>query len=128
MIFSEVRELEKLYEQGTIPEAGELQGEYYVLVRWFPWLSLELLKHRKVVADGSGENRMLKNINFGKLKLEKEDESLLIDYDQPENSFFMKRVVDKLRRLPDGRLLGKLYYRVLGREVFIMFFEMRPKD
>ncbi len=39
----------------------------------------------------------------------------------------MRGVVDRLRRLPDGRLVGKLYYKLFGQEIFLMFFEMRKK-
>lgn len=129
MIFDELKELEEQYEQGTIPDADELSGEYYVVVPWFPWLSFELLKHRKAVgAGGEGDNVLLKGLRFGHFKLEKEEDALLIDYDLPENRRIMQRVVDRLRWLPDGRLVGKLYYRILGRKVFIMFFEMRLKE
>jgi hypothetical protein len=129
MIFDELKELEQLYEEGTVPEAEELDGEFYVVVPWFPWFSLELLKHRKA-ADvfGEGDNVILDNIRFGHFKLIKEENALLIDYDQSENPMVMRGVVDRMRRLPDGRLVGKLYYKVLGQEYFLMFFEMRKKE
>lgn len=128
MVFDTIKELEKLYDEGTIPEPEELEGEFYVVVPWFPWFSLELFKHRKAAdADGAGDNVLLDNIRFGRFRLEKEEGALLIDYNQPENSVVMKGVVDRLRRLPDGRLVGKLYYKVLRQEVFLMFFEMRKK-
>jgi len=129
MIFDDLKELEKQYAGGTIPEPEELDGEFYVVVPWFPWLSLEPLKHRKSAdVSGEGDNVILDNIRFGHFRLEKELDALLIDYDQSENSPVMRGVVDRIRRLPDGRLVGKLYYKVLGVEVFLFFFEMRKKD
>jgi hypothetical protein len=129
MIFDEIRELEKSYSEGTIPEAADFEGEFYVVVPWFPWFSLELLKHRKAADSlGEGDNIILDNIRFGRFRLEKEQDALLINYDQPENPPVMKGVIDRMRRLADGRLVGKLYYKILGREVFIMFFEMRKKE
>jgi len=128
MIFDDLRELESQYADGTIPEPEELEGDFYVVVPWFPWMSLELLKHRKSSdSSGEGDNVILDNIRFGHFKLEKELDALLIDYEQPENPPVLRGVVDRMRRLPDGRLVGKLYYKVLGVEVFLMFFEMRKK-
>ena len=129
MLFGKLKELDEQYEQGTVPEPGELSGEFYVVTPWFPWVSLEPLKHRKAVSeDGSGDNVMLKDTRFGHFKLEPDSGALLIDYDQPENNPVMRGVVDRIKRLPDGRLVGKLFYKVLGQEVFLMFFEMKPKE
>lgn len=129
MIFDDLKEIEKLYDEGAAPEPEELEGEFYVVAPWFPWISFELLKHRKSSdVFGEGANVLLDNIRFGHFKLEKQDDSLLIDYDRAENPLVIRKVVDRLRRLPDGRLVGKLYYKLLGSEVFIMFFEMRKKD
>jgi hypothetical protein len=128
MFIDQLKEIERLYDEGSVPEPEELEGEFYVVVPWFPWFSLELLKHRKS-ADiaGDGENLILDGVSFGKFRLEKGSDSLLIDYDQPENGAVMRGVVDRLRRLPDGRLVGKLYYKLFGQEIFMMFFEMRKK-
>lgn len=129
MIFDTLKELEEQYDLGTVPEPEDLEGEFYVVVPWFPWTSLELLKHRKAtVPGGEGDNVLLDGIRFGHFRLEKQDEWLLIDYDQPENTPVMRGVIDRMRKLPDGRLVGKLYYKVFGQEIFLMFFEMRKKE
>jgi len=129
MIFDDLKEIEELYSQGEIPEPEELSGEYYVVAPWFPWFSLELLKHRKDVRDGGeGDNVLSGDFRFGRFALERESDALLINYDNDENPAHIRRVIDRIRRLPDGRLVGKLYYRVFGSEVFIMFFEMRKKE
>jgi len=128
MIFDDLKELERLYEEGTIPEPEELEGDFYVVVPWFPWISFELFKHHKSAdSSGEGDNVMLDSIRFGHFVLDKQADSLLINYDLPENSFIMRGVVDKVRRLADGRIIGKLYYKILGQEVFIEYFEMRKK-
>ncbi len=54
-------------------------------------------------------------------------DSLLVDYDSPENPSVLRRMLDRLRRLPDGRLVGRTTYRILGWEVFILYFELRPE-
>jgi hypothetical protein len=64
---------------------------------------------------------------FGHFRLKKEATCLLIDYDLSVNPGVMRRVVDRVRRLPDGRLVGKLFCRILGSERFILFFEMRGR-
>ncbi len=127
-MFDDLKEIESLYEQGEIPSPEDLRGEYFVVVPWFPWFSLELLKHRKDVApDGTGDNVIEGGLRFGHFVLEKDSDSLLINYDVDENVEVMKRVVDRIRRLPDGRLVGRLFYRILGQEVPLLYFEMRPK-
>jgi len=126
-MFETLRRLEEQYGRGGVPEPGELSGAYRVRVPWFPWLSLALLKHRKDVgAGGQGDNVLAGGLRFGRFVLRKEPAWLLIDYDIPANRRVMRRVVDRVRRLPDGRLVGKLFYRLPGREVFLMFFEMKP--
>lgn len=126
-MFSKLKEIERLYEQGEIPEPGELSGEYDVVTPWFPWLSLEALKHRKAVEPGGeGDNVLGNGLRFGHFALRKEDDWLLIDYDRDDNPRVLRGVLDRIRRLPDGRLIGKLYYRVLGQEIFLLYFEMRP--
>ena len=129
MFLNEVKELTRQYEQGSVPAPGDLSGKYAVLVPWFPWLDLRLLGHCKaVIGSGRGTNVLLGRLRFGQFVLREDGQSLLIDYDVPGNLPHMRRVVDRIRRLPDGRLVGRLNYRLLGREVFLMFFEMRPRE
>lgn len=129
MLFPKAREIADLYEQGQTPEPEELQGEYYVKVPWFPWLSLEALKHRKdVEPGGDGDNVIGGGFRFGSFTLCKEDDALLIDYDNQDNPQVMRRVIDRIRRVPDGRLIGKLNYRLFGDQFFILYFEMQPVE
>ena len=129
MLFKKLKEIEEQYEMGEAPDPDELSGEYYVTAPCFPWFSLEPLKHRKDVGlEGEGENVMAGGMRFGNFQLVKEDDSLLIDYDLDENAAHMRRVVDRIRRTPDGRLIGKLHYRLFGEEVFLLYFEMVPKE
>lgn len=127
MISRSLQQLDALYDQAAVPEPEELRGEYRVVVPWFPWFSLAWLRHRKFVGKTvDGCNLLAGGLRFGRFRLTREPAWLLIDYDLPQNSGVMRRVVDRVRRLPDGRLVGKLHYRILGREPFLMFFEMRP--
>lgn len=129
MIFDDLKEIRELYEEGEIPEPEELSGEYYVVAPWFPWFSLAALKHRKDVGDGGeGDNVLAGGFRFGHFVLENDGDSLLINYDNDENMKPIRGVRDRLRRLPDGRIVGKLFYEVFGKEVFLMFFEMVPKE
>ena len=126
MRFSRVKEIERLFDQGDIPGPEELAGEHYVVVPWFPWLSLEVFKHRKSVQTPDQGDNVAAGFHFGRFTLRKEEEWLLIDYDNEQNPRVLRGVIDRIRRVSDGRLIGKLYYRVMGREFFVMYFEMRP--
>ncbi len=128
MIFSQAKEVAEQYERGSIPDPDELSGEYSVVVPWFPWVSLEPFKHRKSFeTGGQGSNVVLNGFRFAPFKLMKESDSLLIDYDSPGNPSILRGLLDRLRRLPDGRLIGRTTYRILGREVFLLYFELRPE-
>ncbi len=128
MIINELRELNSQYEQhGTIPEPEDFSGEYYVTAPSFPWISLKPLNHRKeIIGKNTGSNVLLNKIRFGAFELKKDEDSLRIDYNQPENPLLLRKAIDNVKILPDGRIIGKLFYKVLGRKIFILFFEMKP--
>lgn len=129
MLLKKVKEIEEAFEMGEAIRADELSGEYYVVVPWFPWFSLEPLKHRKDVGEGgAGANVLAGGMRFGNFELVEDDGALLIDYDQQGNGPAMRGVVDRLRRIEDGRIIGRLSYRIFGQETFLMYFEMVPKD
>ncbi len=121
--------IEKLFAKGTVPDIASLTGEHYVKAPWFPWLSIQLLGHRKsIAADLTGRNVLDNGFSFGYFILEKHDDHILINYDIEENPEVMRRVVDRLRVLPDGRLAGRLSYRFDGKnEQFIEYFIMERK-
>lgn len=129
MVFDSVRKLNEMYKEGVMPEPEELEGEQYVTVPVFPWVSFAPLKHLKDTdTNGEGANVMMKRFRFGRYNLVKKGDYLLVDYKQEENSRFMRGVVDRLRRIPDGRIIGRMYYHIFGREVFVSWFEMAKRD
>ena len=127
MPFSNYRKLKESYNDGETPAPDELQGEYFVTAPAFPGLSLGLLRHRKNVdPDGEGENLLLDDFRFGKFVLDERDEALVSDNDNDENTIMLRGVGEKIRRIEDGRLIGKRYYKMRGKGIFLMLFEMEP--
>ncbi len=128
MIINELRELNSLYEKhGTIPKPEDFSGEYYVTAPCFPWISFRHLNHRKEIKEKNcGSNVLLNKIRFGRFELKKDQDSLRIDYDQPENPLLIRKVIDNVKVLPNGRIIGKLFFKIPDRKIFILFFEMKP--
>jgi len=48
----------------------------------------------------------------------------LLDYDCTENNWLTRRIVDHIRILPDGTIIGKFHIRIFGRLWFLAWFTM----
>ncbi len=45
-----------------------------------------------------------------------------LDYDRPENPFFIRAIRDEVREVGPGLWLGQAYVRVLGRDRLVLYF------
>lgn len=49
-------------------------------------------------------------------------DALQLDYDLPENPFFIRAIADELRELHPGLWLGQAYLRARGRDTLVLYF------
>jgi hypothetical protein len=127
------RELEPIFDAAAVPEPSELAGEYTVdMLTRLP--TLKWMGHRKsfFVQDGqpAGHNLLLGGWVWGRFVLksgecgDRGDTALFIDYGQPGNSFVSRPMRDYVRRVGDGLYLGRLYYKLGRRRLFLGFFAL----
>lgn len=65
-------------------------------------------------------------IRWGEFYLDKVNgkNCIILDYDQPDNAWFNRRIVDRIRESADGSIIGKFCIRLFGREWFICWFTL----
>ncbi len=58
----------------------------------------------------------------------KDYESIILDYDQPDNAWLTRRIVDKVRvECGQDKYIGKFCLRIFHREWFICWFTLERK-
>ncbi len=127
--------LNKIFLNARDPEITELQGEYIVdILSWLP--SLKRLNHRKIINvmenTGRGHNVVMGK-TWGRFSVtentEKESvfhKALKLSYDNQDNSFLIRNIRDYIRCIEDNTLyIGKFFYRIFKRSVFIGYFSLK---
>lgn len=68
-------------------------------------------------------------IKWGEYFLDKFNaaKSIILHYDLPDNAWFVRRIVDRIRVLADGSIIGKFCYRLFGREWFVCWFTLESR-
>ena len=139
--------LAQLYADATVPRLdavrGDLRGRMLATVvlppaaarwaralastSWFPWRGKSFSPRDD--QHGEGINRVL----VDRLRLYRFETSigpsragdfdaLQLDYDLPENPFFIRPIEDELRQLRDGLYLGQAYLRLRGTASLVLYF------
>ena len=123
--------LTEIFRNAATPDISEFSGEYFVdMLTVFP--SFKRFSHRKVFHlendKVSGYNVLL-NRTWGHFFLEEgicnELDSLravVINYDRRENTFFIRRIRDHVRRIEQDIYLGRFNYLLYGRLYFGGYF------
>lgn len=143
----EVPQLRQLYEQADVPDLAALQGDLRgrmlattVLPRTidqiprafarssvFPWRGKSFTP---MGSDrGEGINRVFTD-RFKKYRFETSIgpshagnfDALHLDYDLPENPFFIRAIADELRQLRPGLYLGQAYLRTSKGAKLVLYF------
>jgi hypothetical protein len=140
-------ELAAIYRDAQAPRvesiAGDLRGRMLAIValpgwltrgprawaktRSFPWRG----KSFWPVSEGAGEgkNRVLSDrwmlyrftTKVGP-SLDDGRDAVLLDYDHPDNPFFIRAIEDEIREVEPGLYLGQAWLRVRGRKHFVLWF------
>lgn len=127
--------LKEIFKNARIPEISEFNGEYYVdMLTVLP--SLRKFSHRKIFYSKNGEtlgyNALFKNKIWGHFFLEKgickkteSLETVIINYDKAENSFFFNKIRDYIRGVEGTNLyLGQFNYIFMGKLYFLGYFSL----
>lgn len=142
--------LERLYREAETPEIGDLDGDLVGrmlvgpaaspgfadvmrrLARWraFPWLGKTF--RPRDARSGEGWNRVLSDRNLwfrfttsiGRSKAGDFD-ALHLDYDHPENPFFIRAIEDEVRTVAPGLFLGQAWIVVRGKPWLALYFALR---
>ncbi len=112
----------KEFEQGTAP--GTLTGVYdgVLLAPAIPskW------QGKQFMAGGTGVNRWAGETRYP-FTFRAVGTNIEISYDQPANSWFVRRVIDEVVRRPDGSLLGRMSIQLFfGWRMPVGWFLLTP--
>ena len=128
------KELNKIFLNASDPVIAELNGEYIVdILSFLP--SLKRLSHRKIMytrAKTQLGHNVLSGRTWGRFSVSegsfKESDFLKavrLNYDREKNFFIIKNIRDYIRRIEDNTLyIGKFYYRIFERSIFIGYFSL----
>jgi hypothetical protein len=140
-------ELLALYTKATVPPLADVRGNLRgrmlavtALPAWaapwvrrfegsaaFPWLGKSFYPESS--ATGEGVNR----IYFGALRMfpfvthigrsrAGNFDALQLNYDLPENPFFIRAIKDEIRELAPGLYLGQAHVEVKGKTTLVLYF------
>ncbi len=101
---------------------------------WFPWRGKSFMP--RTDAAGEGMNRVVSD-RFRLFRFETfvgksragDFDAVQLDYDLPENPFFIRAIKDEIRELSPGLWLGQAWLRVSGAEHLGLYFGLTlPKS
>lgn len=130
----------KKWEDGLLPKLEHFD-DVYMRVRmrgwtaflfWFFFVYRDIKRFDKVPY---GDTILYRGVNLWVIRwgefclVEEQSGSVLFDYNQPDNAWHNRRIVDKVRlvRTVDGLLLGKFSYRIFDRELFLCWFTLERR-
>jgi len=127
-------ELDDIFRNASLPDIVEFSGEYLVdMLTVFP--SFKRFRHRKLFYHDSGRvfgYNVLFNKRWGYFSVHEEVRgepglfnAAVIDYDRGENTFFVRRIRDRVRRIEkDDLYIGKFHYLMFGKLHFLGYFSL----
>lgn len=147
LLVKEAGTLRELYESARVPRIDEVRGPLRGrMLAWpnvgglggrllrafasssrFPWRGKSF--EPRTMDDGEGINRVV----FDRIKLYRFETSigpsragnfdaLQLDYDLPENPFFIRRIKDEMRELKPGLWLGQAYWHTKSADHLVLYF------
>lgn len=111
----------------VLPGAVERAAAAWAGSAWFPWRGKSFTPH---AADrGEGINRVVLD-RFRLYRFETsiarsragDFDALQLDYDLPENPFFIRPIKDEIRELSEGVYLGQAYLALRGSTTLVLYF------
>lgn len=122
---------QQLFLSGKVP--AEYPDGVYVGSTTFPqtlWKGKKFVKEYRsginIIQQGEEEVEAYPfTLSVGKGNVDKEIETIKIDYDLPQNAFYIRRVVDEIVLVSPNHYLGKVSVRLIG-QIFmpVTYFEL----
>jgi hypothetical protein len=149
LLRADAESLGRLYAAARTPKVadltGDLRGRMLALVaapRWlfwwaslwartsiFPWLGKSFRAEGPDAARGTGINRVFTDRTrwfrfdtFIAPSRAGEFDAFQLDYDNPDNPFFIRAIKDEVRELRPGLFLGQAYLKTKRRETLVLYF------
>jgi hypothetical protein len=145
-------ELAPLYAGAETPTIAELSGDLRGRMLVSPWGGEALAAAMRALArapffpwrgksfsalgpdKGEGKNRVISDKNHwfrfetsvGKSRAGDFD-AVQLDYDHPENPFFIRAIKDEVRRLSPGMYLGQAYVAANGKTTLALWFALEKR-
>jgi hypothetical protein len=154
LLRADAETLGRLYAAARTPKVadltGDLRGRMLALValpRWlfwwaslwartgiFPWLGKSFRAEGLDAARGTGLNRVFRDKTrwfrfdtFIAPSRAGKFDAFQLDYDNPDNPFFIRAIKDEVRELRPGLFLGQAYLKTKRREILVLYFGLEKK-
>lgn len=130
---TKLNDLKKIYNNLKPAISTDLEGEYYVNVIKGIFPDIKILNHKKnIIKDQEktiGYNIFFDKLKWGYFELSQYNKEVsIIDYNQSVNTFISRYLVDYIKCIKQGELyLGKLYIKILGIHLFLIYFTLTKK-
>ena len=119
------KELDKMWNEAATPEAHKLNGWYEVKILSGPGKIAGFFTRRwlKVLHKTTGNN-CVDGKKEGHFLLSQAEDSVLLNYDLPNNNFTWRRVKDYVRRVDNETLIGQLNIKGWKKYHFAGYFTL----
>jgi hypothetical protein len=149
LLRADAETLRRLYVGATTAAVADLAGDLrgrmlafvgapHVLFWWarlwartslFPWRGKSFKTNPADPARGTGINRVFTDrtrwfrfdTTIGRSRAGHFD-AFQLDYDNPDNPFFVRAIKDEVRQLKPGLFLGQAYLKTKKREILVLYF------
>lgn len=127
----------KIFARATVPDPEEFNGLYQVRLLAPLLPSIRFFGHCKffpvdAAARGGGYNRFFGFLKIGNFRMERGasetgdgEEVLKIIYDDRSNPFYLRPLVDELKKTGENSYIGRGIYRIGRKKRNIFYFTVR---
>ncbi len=154
LLGADAETLRRLYLGATTPTVADLEGDLrgrmlalvalpgwlfgwarlWARTRLFPWRGKSFRTDPASPHRGSGINRVFRDrtrwFRFDTFIAPSRAgtfDAFQLDYDNPDNPFFIRAIKDEVRQLRPGLFLGQAYLRTKKREILVLYFGLERR-
>ena len=112
------------WQMATAPDLEDLQGEFKVEILTGFFKQINTTKEWSKKMNGQMGHNIRDGKKGGVFIQYHRGSSTLLDYNVRNNSFLWRRLVDLVRKISEGKYLGKIYIKGLGKYSFAGYFSL----